>query len=178
MAEQSTLARPYARAAFSWAQSQGNVADWAQYLDRLASLTELGAVRDFLRTPRISVAQRAQVVLELSGDLRPAGADNLIRLLCENGRLTALPAVAAEFSRLREEAESTLEATITTAVPLEQGIADRITQLLERRLGQKVDAHFDQQPEIIGGILVRVGDQVIDATIASRLRRLTAAMTF
>lgn len=177
MAEQSTLARPYARAAFSWAQSQGLVGDWNEYLDRLARLSEVATVRDFIQAPRISADQRARVLLELAGDARPAGADNLVKLLCVNGRLAALPELAIEFSRLREEAESTLEATITTAVPIEQALADRITKVLEQRLGQKVDAQFDQRPEIIGGILVRVGDQVIDATIVSRLRRLTAAMT-
>ncbi len=177
MADLTTYARPYARAAIQWAREHDALAAWRVFLDRLAALAEVPAVRDLMSSPEAGREDRARVLAELAGDAVPAGGANLLGVMARNGRLEALPAVAAEFARLQAEAEATARAVIDTAVPIDQAVADRLVAALATHVGRKVDATFRVVPEIIGGVVVRIGDHVIDASLAARLRRLAQAMT-
>ena len=112
----------------------------------------------------------------IAGVAVPRGGDNSLRLMARTGRREVLPAVAAEFTRLEAVAEATVEAVIETAVELEPAVADRLVAALSMRLGRKLEASFRVAPDIIGGVIVRLGDQVIDASLATRLTRLARAM--
>lgn len=176
MADFATFARPYARAAFEVARERGALDAWAAFLGRLAGLLAQQPVRDLVTSPEASRAERAQVLAELVGTAPPAGGENLLHLMADNDRLDALPAVTAEFQRLQAEAETTAKAVVETAVALERPVADRLVDAIGRRLGRTVEATFEVKPEMIGGVIVRVGDHVIDASLATRLTRLGRAM--
>lgn len=176
MAEQITIARPYARAAFAYAREQNALEAWRKFLARMAELSKLDPVRNLMTIPGVSPEQRTQVLLDLGRITPPKGVANLLCLMALNGRLGVLREVTEEFARLEDEAAATLDVTIITAVPLAQTIYAQLVESLSRRLGHKIEARFEQRPEIIGGLMVRIGDHVIDATLANRLRRLTRTM--
>ncbi|MGH8225785.1 MAG: F0F1 ATP synthase subunit delta [Gammaproteobacteria bacterium] len=176
MADYATLARPYARAAFEYAHEEDALSRWQHFLDRLAELVALAPVRDLIASPEVGRDERATFIGELAGERLPKGGANLLRLMAENGRLEVLPAVAAEFGRLAAEAETTVKVAIETAVPLAKKSAERLSEALGKRLGRKVEASFEVVPAIIGGVVMRIGDHVVDASLATRLRRLATAM--
>ena len=176
MADPRTFARPYARAAFDYANAHKVVGEWRVFLDRLAELAALAPVHDLVSTPVVSRERRAEVLAEIAGVAVPQGGDNFLRLMARNGRLEALPAVSEEFARLEALAEGTMEAVIETAVELEPAAAKRLAEALGKRLGGTLEASFRVAPEIIGGVVIRIGDQVIDASLATRLSRLARTM--
>ncbi|MGH7058582.1 MAG: F0F1 ATP synthase subunit delta [Acetobacteraceae bacterium] len=176
MADVATLARPYARAAFEYAGTRAAVDEWRLFLTRLAELATLAPVHDLFSSPAVGRARRAEVLGEIAGVAVPAGGENFLRLMAENGRLGVLPAVAAEFRRLEEAAEAVAEVTIETAVALDRATSDRLVAGLGKRLGRRLDAHFRVTPALIGGVVVRIGDEVIDASLATRLSRLAHSM--
>ncbi|MGH8128600.1 MAG: F0F1 ATP synthase subunit delta [Gammaproteobacteria bacterium] len=176
MADLATLARPYARAAFEYARDADALAPWGAFFERLAALVALTPVSDLITSPEVGHDERAALIGELAGDL-PSGGANLLRLMAANGRLEVLPAVTAEFGRLAAEAETTVDVTIETAEKLGEASSERLIAALAKRFGRKIEASFEVVPEIIGGVVMRIGDQVIDASLATRLRRLAKTMT-
>lgn len=176
MADVATLARPYARAAFEYARAQRAVAEWQAFLARLAELATLKPVHDLFSSPVVGRARRAEVLGEIAGVDLPAGGENFLRLMAENGRLGTLPGVAAEFRRLEEAAQAVAEVTIETAVALDRATSDRLVAALGKRLERKLEVRFQVVPELIGGVVVRIGDEVIDASLATRLARLANQM--
>jgi len=177
VADLATLARPYARAAFEYARSHDVVKPWRDFLERLGEASTLAPVHALVTTPAAGRAERARVLLEVVGGNAPAGGANFLHLMADNARLGVLPAVAEEFVRLEEEAEATAEVVIETAVALNEASSKRLLTALGKRLGRELEAQFRVAPELIGGVVVRIGDEVIDASLATRLERLTGAMT-
>ena len=177
MADNATLARPYARAAFEYAREAQALEPWRDFLGRLARLVELAPVRDLITSPEAERDQRAALIAELAGEPRPKGADNLLRVMAENGRLEVLPAMATEFGRLADEAETTIDVTIETAEELGERSSQHLVEALGKRFGRRIEASFEVVPGIIGGVVMRIGDHVIDASLATRLRRLAKTMT-
>lgn len=176
MAEVATLARPYARAAFEYAEAQGLVAEWRAFLERLARVGTLAPVHDLVTSPAAGSARRAEVLAEVAGMKIPAGGANFLHLLADNGRLGALGAVAEEFVALVEAAEATAEVTIETAIALDEPTSKRLLAALGKRLGRELEAQFRVVPALLGGVVVRIGDEVIDASLATRLARLANSM--
>lgn len=177
MAELATLARPYARAAFEYARANDQIGDWRHFLERLGELSGLASVHDLVTTPLASRARRAEVLLAVAGVKTPKGGKNLLHLMADNGRLDVLSAVSEEFVRLEEEAEATAQVVVETAVELSEASSERLLAGLGKRLGRELEAQFRVVPELIGGVVVRIGDEVIDASVATRLERLAGAMT-
>ncbi len=176
MADLTTLARPYARAAFEYAHERDELSQWRDFLVRLAELIALAPVRDLITSPAVGRAERAELLGELVDGHLPSGGANLLRLMADTGRLQALPALAAEFAQLAAKAETTVKVVIETAVPLDKAQSERLLDALSRRLDCKIEAHFEVVPEIIGGVVIRADDHVIDGSIATRLQRLARVM--
>ncbi len=176
MADHATLARPYARAAFEYARDADALVQWRAFLARLADLIALAPVRDLITSSDVGRDECAALLGELVGTALPAGGANLLRLMSANGRLAVLPALAGEFVRLADEAETTLEIEVETAVALGKTHSERLIVALGKRLGRHIEARFTVVPEIVGGVVIRIGDHVMDASLATRLRRLTRAM--
>lgn len=173
MSEPLTLARPYARAAFALARDRSALPNWSSALDFAAQASVQPSVRAILGHPALTVD--ALVAL-----LAPDGADPLfqsfLRTLAENRRLILLPEIAELYAALRAESERIVKAQVVTAAPTDADQLARIRDGLRRRFGREVEIETSIDPDLIGGVLVRAGDVVIDGSLRSKLVRLRTAL--
>ncbi|MFA5522497.1 MAG: F0F1 ATP synthase subunit delta [Castellaniella sp.] len=170
MAELSTIARPYAEALFATASGTDKGLDaWEALLGKLSRVAENSEVREALGDPRLSNEQRVTLFTELAQDSLSEQADNLIRLLIENKRILLLPQIAQQFSLLRHRQEGTALAEITSAFPLSDEQLDALMAGLEKRFGLKLKPVVTVDENLIGGVRVTVGDQVLDTSVQARL---------
>lgn len=179
MAENSTLARPYARAVFELARDKGAFDRWSKTLSVLSALSGDKSVQAMLASPKAAPAVRAEVLAELAdkaGQKLDQQGRNFVQLLAENRRLGLLPEIAADFERLRAEAENTLEVEIKAAMPVDAAEQKRIADALQQKLGRKITLKYVQDKSLIGGAVIRAGDLVIDGSVREKLSRLTAAL--
>ena len=179
MAENLTLARPYARAVFELANEKRAFDGWSKTLSVLSALCADASVRAMFTSPKAAPAVRAEVLCELStkaGAKPDSQARNFVQLLAENRRLILLPEIAAEFERLRAEAENTLEVELVAAMPVDAAEQKLIADALQKKLGRKITLKYVQDKSLIGGAVIRAGDLVIDGSVREKLGRLTAAL--
>jgi F-type H+-transporting ATPase subunit delta len=165
-------ARRYARAVFELAREDGQVEEWTR---RLAAIREVLAVpeaRTILANPAIAVQRRQEAAVAVLGDRAGPEGANLARLLVAGGRLDELDGIIEEYGHLVDEAAGRVRATAISAVPLSQQDAERLRAELARRLGRDVRLDASVDPAIVGGLVVMVGDHVIDGSVATRLRQL------
>ena len=165
-------ARRYARAIFELAKEEGQVDAWAARLAALRDVLAPDEARAILANPSIPVQRRE----EAAAALVPAGTGpegvNLVRLLVGAGRLADVGRIVEEYERLADEDAGRVRATAITAVPLSQAEADRLTADLGRRLGREVRLNARVDPAVVGGLVLRVGDRVMDGSVATRLQQL------
>ncbi|MEM7762497.1 MAG: F0F1 ATP synthase subunit delta [Pseudomonadota bacterium] len=185
MAENNTLARPYAQALFELAGAAGSMADWAESLQALAPVAATPEFEAAASNPRMSSAQVLEFIQSLSMQVPGASvfgggnseADNFLRLLIENDRLTLLPEIAERFVLLKDAAENTVDVTLTTAADISDGELSSITQALKSRLGREVNVTTTTNKDLIGGAIIRAGDFVIDGSVRSQLDKMTAVLS-
>ncbi|HLF10096.1 MAG TPA: F0F1 ATP synthase subunit delta [Gammaproteobacteria bacterium] len=178
MADFSTVARPYARAVFELASAAGQLREWSEGLAAAAAVLNDAAAKSFLARPELTDQQRAEFVQAICADVK--GADlwrsqhgqNLLRLLVENDRLTALPGIAAQFDALKAQAENKVKVTLVSAVEVDRGVAEKVTQALQKKLGRTVELELTIDPALLGGAIIRAEDMVIDGSVRTRLQRL------
>jgi F-type H+-transporting ATPase subunit delta len=172
MARRDSAARRYAEAAFQVAVRDGTLAEWRSELDAAAAVASDERVVKVLANPAIPVERRAALLAELLGDRASRPVQNLIQLLLRRGRIEALPRVAAEFRRLDDERQGITNATATTAAPLTPDEVRTLTERLEQSTGRRVVLDVEIDPSLLGGLVVRVGDRMIDGSVRGRLERL------
>ena len=177
MAELATIARPYADALF---KAQGSdLAATALWLDALAAVAQNAQLLQFADSPKASVDQVFDLTASVAGNDTaplPAAARNFLRLVIENGRLSALPEIAVQFRSLKNAAGGVTDATVYSAFPLdEQGLND-IAAVLEKRFGRKLGIKVELDPSLIGGIRAVVGDEVLDTSVKARLEQMKMAL--
>jgi len=175
MAEIATIARPYAEAVFRVADGEGKLAAWADVLDRLAAVAANPAIGQVLGDPNVTPDQLYGVIAGGAGDL-PAEGQNLVRVLIENGRVGVLPEVRDLFVELKHEREGVVDAEIATAFPLEDAQLATLVGELEARFKRKVKPSVAVDQDLIGGIKVVVGDEVIDGSVRGKLAAMAAAL--
>lgn len=175
MAVSAAVARRYAQAYFDLAEAAGAVTAWRDALADVVALLGDARIAAILRNPRVPRERRARLVADVLDDV-PAQAQNLARLLVEHARLAALPEVLDHYDRLADRASGVVRAEVTTAVALDPGQRDRIAQTLSQRLGGEVHTTLRQDPQILGGLVIRIGDRVIDGSVRARLEQLQAAL--
>jgi F-type H+-transporting ATPase subunit delta len=176
MAEPSTVARPYAEAAFRLADAASGLGKWSEMLAALALVAEDERVRAAVADPKLSDAQAAGVFIGvLSGRLN-AEADNFLRVLAENGRLGLLPEIRAQFEALKNEREGVLEAEVHSAFELSDAQLADLVQRLEKKTGRKVKAKLEIRKDLIAGVRIVLGDKVIDASARAQLSALETAL--
>jgi len=179
MAENLTLARPYARAVFELASEKRAFDGWSKTLSVLAALCADAGVCALFTSPKAVPAVRAEVIGELAtkaGAKLDPQARNFLQLLADNRRLILLPEIAAEFERLRAEAENTLEVELVAAMPVAAAEQKLISDALHKKLGRKITLKYVEDKTLIGGAVLRAGDMVIDGSVRERLSRLTAEL--
>lgn len=176
MAQLTTLARPYARAAFETAQAAGNLALWSQMLGTLGAVVRDEKVAALLASPARGAEQKAQVLVDLCGEALDEQGRNFVRVLAENKRLNLLPEIHELFEELKAEQERVLDVDVVSAFEMSEGAKDKLAQALTARLQRDVKIHTRVDGSLIGGLVVRAGDVVIDGSVRGRLHKLAEAL--
>lgn len=176
MAELTTLARPYARAAFEAALEAGKLQEWSDMLSKVAAVVSNDRVAAALSRPSLTDQQQAGIVLDLlDGELnREVG--NFIRTLAENKRLALIPEIHELFERHKANQEKTVEVEVLSAYPLAGESQQKLTQSLKGYLQREVSIRSEVDKSLIGGVVIRAGDLVIDGSVRGKLNKLAEAM--
>ena len=179
MADLSTVARPYAKALFDLASAEKKLPQWSAALGAAAAVVADANAKRALANPAFADGERAALVGSIAGAIKggellttPAGA-NFLRVVAENGRLTVLPEIAAQFDALKAEAENKVNVTVTAATDVDKAVAEQIKKALEQKLGRKVELTLAVDSSLIGGAIIQADDMVIDGSVRTRLQRLT-----
>lgn len=175
MAISPAIARRYAEAYFRLAREGDAIEKWGADLARTAEILGDARVLSVLRNPRLTSAERVKIALDLLRD-SPDHARNLARLLVERGRADLIGLVLDHHRRLADRASGIVRAEVTTAVDLDSSIKQRIARTLEERLGASVRTELRTDPSILGGMVVRIGDRVIDDSVHTHLQQLQASL--
>lgn len=175
MAELTTIARPYAQAAFERALETKSLDSWQQALSRLEAVSQQAEVAALFKNPKVSQPQLIALLLELSGATGKE-FENFLTLLATSNRLTALADIAELFVQYRADHEQTLEVSVTAAADLDKAQKSKLGQVLERRFGRKVRLNYSIDERLLAGIIVRADDQVIDGSLRGRLNSLADAL--
>lgn len=176
MAELSTLARPYAKAAFEYALAQQDLAGWSKQLATAAAVAQAPAVEKLLGSPSLTAEQRAKALLEVCGDALNDKGRNFLRVLAENKRLELLPQIQALFEQLKAQQEKSVDVDVVSAFELDGDTTARLATALRGKLQRDVTINSSVDASLLGGILVRAGDVVIDGSVRGRLAKLAQAM--
>jgi F-type H+-transporting ATPase subunit delta len=175
MAEALTIARPYAEAAFKLASDAKALPQWSAALSRLAALAANDAMRGLVGNPRLTDGQVATLLCDVAGDLSPEQR-NFVLLLATNERLAVLPEIATLYEAQKNASEGVLDARIASAFPLSAAQVDEVVSSLESRYARKVKATVEVDSDLIGGVSIRIGDEVIDASVRGKLAQLADAL--
>lgn len=176
MAELSTIARPYAEAVFRVAQA-GDLQRWSAMLDGMATLVANPEMQAVISNPKLSDEQIFSVFTGVASIAGSAEAKNFVHELINNGRLSALPEIAAQFHALKNAREGAADARITSAFPLSEAQVGDLVRALEQKFKVKLNPTVDVDDHLIGGVRVVVGDQVLDTSVRTRLDQMRAALT-
>jgi F-type H+-transporting ATPase subunit delta len=180
MAENVTLARPYAEAAFQLAKSGNALAAWSDVLSRLSVVAARPEMEECIGNPRLNPEQLAQLCLDVAASEAKAGlsADqqNFVRVLADNDRLIVLPEISELFNALKHGHEGVKEAEITSAFALDEATLKTLVADLERKFGCRIQATVKVDAELIGGVRIAIGDEVIDASVRGKLAAMATAL--
>jgi F-type H+-transporting ATPase subunit delta len=176
MAETATIARPYAEALFK-AVHADYVNDVAAQVDALAAVAADPQMRQFAENPKVDARTVHELITSVAKRPLSNAAKNLLSTVIDNGRLAALPEIATQFRSLANARSGVSEATVYSAFPMDDAQLAEVASALEKRFGCKLNAKVEVDPELIGGVRVVVGDEVLDASVKARLERMKMALT-
>ena len=176
MAELSTLARPYARAAFEFAHGRGTLDSWSGALATAAAVSVEPRVARMLASPAHTAEQQAKSMIGLCGDDLAEDQRNFITVLAANKRLSLLPEIAILFDELKAEQERSVDVKVVSAFALEDSTQQTLAEVLSKKLERDVKVEAEVDESLIGGVLIRAGDLVIDGSVRGRLKKLSEAM--
>ena len=176
MAEKSTIARPYAQAAFDLAQQKSELKTWSDMLGMLSSVVSDEQMKNLFGNPQVGKEALVDLVLNVCGDKLNTEGQNFVRILADNKRLEVLPEIATMFEAHRAEAERTVEAEVISAFPLSDAQKDSLVSALKQKLGREVTLAVETDESLIGGAIVRAGDMVIDGSVTGHLDKLAQAL--
>ena len=176
MARPSTAARRYAEASYELAMRDKALDEWRDGLALAAELAADEKVAEIIDNPAVPLADREAVIDRLLDGRVPTGVRNLVRLLARRGRVDVLPNVAAQYVRRLNRERGIVEAVVTTATPLDEDETEAIRARVEAMAGSSVDLRSDVDADLIGGVVVRIGDRLYDASVRGRLERLRSQL--
>jgi F-type H+-transporting ATPase subunit delta len=171
----TTIARPYAKAAFDYAVEQQATDHWLQMLAFAAEVSANDTVKELL-SGSVASDTLADIFIKVCGDQVDDKGQNLIKLLAENGRLKVLPEILALFVELKSDFDSEIEVKITSATELDDAQKQQLSGSLEKRFGRKVQLNCNVDATLVAGFIVEAGDTVIDGTVRSKLSRLATTL--
>ncbi len=172
MSHQTTIARPYAVAAFQQAREEGQLQRWSEMLAFAVALIKDPNLASLIGDPRLGRERLAALMLSVAGNRLTKTARNFVQTLALNGRLALLPAIAETFSKLRNEAEARVDVEIVSAYTVDAAHQRLFSEALGRRFGRAVNISVQLDRNLIGGAIVRVGDWVIDGSLQGGLMKM------
>lgn len=177
MAERLTLARPYAEAVFKLAKEDNRLADWSAMLALMVAILDDAQMARIADDPNVDGARLLALIKDIAGDRLDDEAGNFVHLLIDNGRLSLMGEIAAQFEGLRAEAESMIEVEVISAYALDDDQKNQIIRAMSTRLGRSVNLNVSEDKSLMGGMVIRAGDLVIDGSVTGRLAALATALT-
>lgn len=175
MAEIATIARPYAEALFKASGAESSsVAVW---LEELAAVAGNSQLLQFADSPKATAQQVFEVVSGVVKAKLSEMGENFLRTVIDNGRLSALPEIARQFRALVNAKQGSFDAVVHSAFDIDAASLAGLSGVLEKRFDRKLNLKVELQPDLIGGIRVVVGDEVLDTSIKARLQQMKAALT-
>ena len=175
MAELATIARPYAEALFQ--SSKNDLEGTLAWLDALAAVAGNPQLLQYAGNPKVSNQQVYALVTEVARVQLPAAGQNFLNAVTENGRLAALPEIAAQFRALKNAQSGSSDAVVYSAFPIAASSLGDVAAVLEKRFGRKLNLTVQEDSSLIGGIRVVVGDEVLDTSVKARLEQMKVALT-
>ncbi len=176
MAELSTLARPYAKAAFEFAADVGDLQGWSQSLSTAGAVAQQPAVIKLLSSPSSTAAQQAAAVIEICGDELGATGQNFVAILSENRRLQLLPQISHQFEIMKANREKAVDVDLVAAHKMDADQQQKLSDALSAKLERKVNMQVSLDKSLLGGAVIRAGDTVIDGSIRGRLTKLAESL--
>lgn len=175
MSELTTVARPYAKAAFDFAVEKQTVAQWQEMLFFAGEVAKDPAIKQVL-AGAMAAEKLAEVFIGVCGEQIDEQGQNLIKVLAENQRLSALPEISALFNQYKAEFDKEIDVEVTSAVKLLKKQQEDISKALEKRLARKVKLNCNVDPSVVAGLVIKAGDTVIDGSVQTKLNRLADAL--
>ncbi|MGS2745258.1 F0F1 ATP synthase subunit delta [Halomonas sp. LS-001] len=177
MAELLTVARPYAKAAFEYARDNSALDTWSEALGFLGQAVVNEEVRHFLSSPKLENAQKVSLLVSVLPSQPDEAFERFLANLARRNRLVALKAIAEQFEKLRAEHEQRIDVTVTSAFKLDSKQKTKLKNALKKRLNREISITTLVDKSLIGGVVLRAGDTVIDGSVRGRLNRLSEALT-
>jgi len=176
MAELTTLARPYAKAAFEYALAANSLQPWFEMLEVSAAVVEQDQVQKALAASGLTAEQKASIFVQVCGDQLDEKQQNFIRTLARNKRLALLPFIKEHFAKMKAQQEKTIDVEVTAAFELSVDLINKLAQTLSAKLNRKVNVQGSVDKSLLGGVVIHTGDMVIDGSVRGRLAKLAEAM--
>jgi len=176
MAEPTTIARPYAEAAFRIARAGNVLPAWSEMLRFLSDVAADPQAAAALDNPKLTAADKTALLLSIGGERLDATGRNFVRVLVEADRVAVLPQIRTLFETLKNDADGVAKARIDSAFPLSDGETAELKAALEKRFGRKIEATVNVDPALGGGARITVGDTVIDGTIEAQLAAMATQL--
>jgi len=177
MAEVATIARPYAEAVFGLADKAGALPTWSRLLATMADVAAHPEVQACIGNPNLTAERLYALFVSLCQDELGADAQNFVRVLIENDRLALLPEIRSMFEALKNEREGVVDADITSAFPLDAAQLAGLVVDLEQRFKRRINPHVHVDRELIGGVRIAVGDEVIDGSVRGKLAAMASGLS-
>ncbi|OED39104.1 ATP synthase F1 subunit delta [Chromatiales bacterium (ex Bugula neritina AB1)] len=177
MSDDVTTARPYAKAIFELAKKGSNFDVWSERLKFLSAVVADKTVADALEQPNSTAQARAQLIEKIAGDKLDTETVNMVRLLSENGRLGAMESIASLFDQYRAQDEGTLEASVVSAIELDENYRSKLAAALEAKFNKKIHIVNTVDESLIGGAIIHAGDVVIDGSVKGKLAQLGSSLS-
>ena len=176
MAETGELARPYAVAAFKQAEEESRLGEWAEMLELLAAIARDSTMSALVASPRVDRARLVELFIDVCGDRLSETGRNFVKVVGQYGRLALLPDISRRFAEEHAAREGRNQVQVTSAFELSAPQRERIVAAMERRLGTRVTLDCTVDDALIGGVVIRAGDLVIDASLRGRLGQLAQTL--
>ena len=176
MINTQTLARPYAKAAFEFASAAGQIDAWSGMLSLAAVAVDVPQVAELLKNPRLTSENKVQTLVQLFGSDIDEAFRNFVSTLGDNDRLDVLPTIRELFEELKAEAEKTLDVEVQTAFELTPAQLQTLAAALSKRLDRTVNPQQVVNPALIGGVVIRAGDVVVDGSVRGKLSQLAESL--
>ena len=176
MAEVKTIARPYAEAAFKAAVAKNTLPAWSEMLKVAAKISENERVKLLVNDPVLATKKLGEMLLSVFDDTINDEGRNLILLLVENNRIEILPQISILFEQLKANHEGVLEARITSAFSMDDLQKNNLVANLEQKFKRKIEAKVSVDPELIGGVKVEIGDEILDTSVRGKLENMAVAL--